>query len=169
MSNNKRKSKYWRNLDQQIADHNSIIDDKTLIEQFLIECGKYGDTAQIPDEVIETYIRREKIKMEEIEIDAKEIVIIKQYAEQSTIEASAYSKGYTEGYKRAVDYMTDTLKNKIEIKENGANSTSVDVTLGNRSTTKLCTVFIPNKFVFQHRCKNCGNPPHQHPIISNTK
>jgi hypothetical protein len=32
---------------------------QTLIEQFLIECGKYGDTAQIPDEVIEKYIKRE--------------------------------------------------------------------------------------------------------------
>ena len=87
MTNNKQKSKYWRNLDQQIADHNSIVDDKTLIEQFLIECGKYGDTAQIPDEVIETYIRREKIKMEEIELNAKEIVIIKQCAEESTSAA----------------------------------------------------------------------------------
>jgi hypothetical protein len=28
----------------------------TLIEQFIIECGNYGDTAQIPDEVIEKYI-----------------------------------------------------------------------------------------------------------------
>jgi hypothetical protein len=32
---------------------------QTLIEQFVIECGKYGDTAQIPDEVIEKYIKRE--------------------------------------------------------------------------------------------------------------
>jgi hypothetical protein len=26
---------------------------QTAVEWFLIECGKYGDTAQIPDEVIE--------------------------------------------------------------------------------------------------------------------
>lgn len=98
----KQKSKYWRNLDQQIADHNSIVDDKTLIEQFLIECGKYGDTAQIPDEVIETYIRREKIKMEEIELKAKEIVIIKQCAEESTSEdhkKEIHRKQILEAYK----------------------------------------------------------------------
>jgi hypothetical protein len=103
MTNNKQKSQYWRNLDQKIADHNSIVDDKTLIEQFLIECGKYGDTANIPDKVIETYIRREKIKMEDIESDAKEIVIIKECATESTIKASSYAEGYKEGYKRALE------------------------------------------------------------------
>lgn len=36
---------------------------KPLIEQFLIECGNYGDTAQIPDEVIEKYIKMEKHAM----------------------------------------------------------------------------------------------------------
>ena len=106
-NNNQQKSQFWRNLDQDIQDHNSIVDDKTLIEQFVIECGKYGDTGQIPDEVIETYIRREKIKMEEIELDAKESAIIKQCAEKSTSEAhkkdihrqqiiAAYEKGWEE-------------------------------------------------------------------------
>ena len=65
MKNNGLKPLFWRNLDQNIEDHNSIVDHKTLIEQFLIECGKYGDTANIPDELIETYVRREKIKIEE--------------------------------------------------------------------------------------------------------
>jgi hypothetical protein len=63
--NTEQKSAFWLMLDQDIDDHNSIVDDRTLIEQFLIECGKYGDTAHIPDEVIETYIRREKRKIEE--------------------------------------------------------------------------------------------------------
>ena len=64
-NNTEQKSAFWLMLDQDIDDHNSIVDHKTLIEQFVIECGKYGDTAQIPDEVIETYIRREKRKIEE--------------------------------------------------------------------------------------------------------
>ena len=110
MTNNKQKSQYWQNLDQNIADHNSIVDDKTLIEQFLIECGKYGDTANIPDEVIETYIRREKIKMEDIESDAKEIVIIKQCAEESTSAASSYAEGYTAGYQRALELVEWKIK-----------------------------------------------------------
>jgi hypothetical protein len=50
---------------------------QTLIEQFVIECGKYGDTAQIPNEVIERFIKLENDKMEQIELQAKEIIIIK--------------------------------------------------------------------------------------------
>ena len=50
---------------------------QTLIEKFVIECGKYGDTSQIPDEVIERFIKLENDKMEQIELDAKEIIIIK--------------------------------------------------------------------------------------------
>jgi hypothetical protein len=111
-----------------------------------------------------------KAEIEQAELDAKEIVIIKQCAEESTSEASAYSRGYTEGYKRAVDYMTDTLKNKIEIKVNGSN-TNIASTIGSSTTTttKLCAVFVPKgKYVFDNRCKNCGKEPNQHPIISNT-
>jgi len=33
---------------------------QTAVEWFLIECGKYGDTAQIPDEVIEQAKEMEK-------------------------------------------------------------------------------------------------------------
>jgi hypothetical protein len=64
-NNTEQKSAFWLMLDQDIDDHNSIVDHKTLIKQFLIECGKYVDTANIPDELIETYIRREKRKVEE--------------------------------------------------------------------------------------------------------
>lgn len=35
------------------------------IEQFIIECGKYGDTAQIPDELIEKYIAMHKEEIED--------------------------------------------------------------------------------------------------------
>jgi len=33
---------------------------QTAVEWFIIECGKYGDTAQIPDEVIEQAKEMEK-------------------------------------------------------------------------------------------------------------
>jgi hypothetical protein len=33
---------------------------QTAVEWFLIECGKYGDTAQIPDEVIDEAKEMEK-------------------------------------------------------------------------------------------------------------
>jgi hypothetical protein len=97
--------------------------------------------------------------------DAIELAIIKQCAEKSTSEASKYADGYKEGYKRACDYMTDTIKNKIEIKENGSNTFSTSATT---TTTRLCPVFVPNEFVGQHRCKNCGNERHQHTTPTNT-
>lgn len=84
------------------------------------------------------------------------------------IESLTYDDGYKEGYKRALDYIKDTIKNKIEIKENGSNSTSVGISLGTMSTTNLCTVFVPNEFVFKNRCKKCGKEANQHPIITPT-
>ena len=36
---------------------------QTAVEWFLIECGKYGDTAQIPDELIDEAKEMEKQKM----------------------------------------------------------------------------------------------------------
>jgi len=36
---------------------------QTAVERFLIECGKYGDTAQIPDELIDEAKEMEKQKM----------------------------------------------------------------------------------------------------------
>jgi hypothetical protein len=101
----------------------------TLIEQFVIECGNYGDTAQIPDEVIEKYIRKEKANIRIAELDAIDITIIKHCAEISTRRASSYADGYSEGYKRALEYMIDSIKNKISTKENEQrqqNKTSAD-------------------------------------------
>jgi hypothetical protein len=66
---------------------------QTAVEWFLIECGKYGDTAQIPDEVIK--------QAKEMEIAGKEM---------------SYADGYKEGYKRALDYMSMSIKNAIETK-----------------------------------------------------
>lgn len=58
---------------------------------------------------------------EEIRIayeEGKEIGQIEILAERSTENASTYSEGYTQGYKRALEYMTDIIKNKIKTKEN---------------------------------------------------
>jgi len=57
---------------------------QTAVEWFLIECGKYGDTAQIPDEVIEQAKEMQKQRMIEftkkfidvVNIEDKDIEII---------------------------------------------------------------------------------------------
>ena len=59
-----------------------------------------------------------KIEIQQAELDAKEIVIIKHCAEEATKNASAYSDGYKEGYKRALEYMNDIIQNKIGINSN---------------------------------------------------
>jgi hypothetical protein len=63
---------------------------QTAVEWFLIECGKYGDTAQIPDEVIE--------QAKEMEVMGKEM---------------SYAEGYAEGYKRALEMIEWYIKNYI--------------------------------------------------------
>jgi hypothetical protein len=85
----------------------------TLIEQFVIECGKYGDTAQIPDEVIEKYISKERANIRIAELDAIEITIIKHCAEEATLKASAYADGYAAGYKRAIELTKWAISNLI--------------------------------------------------------
>jgi hypothetical protein len=63
---------------------------QTAVEWFLIECGKYGDTAQIPDEVID--------EAKEMEVIGKEM---------------SYDDGYKEGYKRALEMIEWYIKNHI--------------------------------------------------------
>jgi hypothetical protein len=63
---------------------------QTAVDWFIIECGKYGDTAQIPDEVIE--------QAKEIEVMGKEM---------------SYADGYAEGYKRALEMVEWYIKNYI--------------------------------------------------------
>ena len=48
---------------------------QTAVEWFLIECGKYGDTAQIPDEVIEQAKKMEK-QQRSIELPSDEEIYI---------------------------------------------------------------------------------------------
>ena len=96
------------------------------------------------------------------EIEAAAII---SSATESTIKASSYAEGYTEGYKRAVELAKHQIT-QIEVKQVKSISTLKTTTTG---TTRLCTVFVPNEFVFQNRCKNCGNERHQHIIPTNTK
>jgi flagellar biosynthesis/type III secretory pathway protein FliH len=47
----------------------------------------------------------------EIEKDQMEAIIIKECAEQSTLEASKYAEGYKEGYNRALELIGWYIKN----------------------------------------------------------
>jgi hypothetical protein len=102
--------------------------------------------------------------------DEMEAVIIKHCAEIGTSNASAYSDGYKEGYQRALDYMADTIKNKIEIPVHGIVLGNCIGTTGTTNTTFLCTKFISDgtKGATLPRCIKCGKPQYQHPIITNT-
>ncbi len=139
----------------------------TIIELFLNEIGEYIDTSEITDSLIEKYILMERSNIELIELEAKEIVIIRQCAEEATKNASAYSEGYKEGYQRALDYMTNTIKDKIEIKENRNFFTKTGT-----NTTFLCTEFVSDQLFYKGtlpHCMRCGKPQYQHPIITNTQ
>jgi hypothetical protein len=66
---------------------------QTAVEWFLIECGKYGDTAQIPDEVIK--------QAKEMEVAGREM---------------SYDEGYAEGYKRALELIEWKIQNELKDK-----------------------------------------------------
>lgn len=147
--------------------------DKLIEHRYIkVNVTTYGDKIKYKHEILlEQALEMYHNEIEQAELDAKEIVIIKQCAIESTSEASAYSRGYTEGYKRAVDYMTDTLKNKIEIKENRNNEFKKG-TSNTTGTTFLCTEFVSDQLFYKGtlpHCMRCGKPQYQHPIISNTK
>ena len=121
------------------------------------------------DEKLEVFEEARKMHNHEIEmakIEALEIEIIKQCAEQSTSEASKYAEGYKEGYKRALEYITDTIKNKIEIKRDGSNI----FTTTTSNTAFLCTTFLSDGSMGATlpRCMKCGKTEYTHPIITNT-
>jgi hypothetical protein len=103
--------------------------------------------------------------------DEMEAEVIKQCVERSTSDASKYAEGYKEGYNRALEYITDTIKNKIEIKED-ANNEFRKGTANTTGTTFLCTEFISDQLFYKGtlpHCMRCGKPQYQHPIISNTQ
>jgi hypothetical protein len=71
---------------------------KTAVQWFLIECGKYGDTAQIPDEVIE--------QAKEMEVAGKE---------------TSYADGYTEGYNRALEMIQWYIEKQLKTNNNNGD------------------------------------------------
>jgi hypothetical protein len=96
--------------------------------------------------------------------------IIKQQAREMHKKEMSYADGYAEGYKRALDYMSDAIKEKIEIKENGRNNFERG-TANTTHTTLLCTEFVSDQLFYKGtlpHCMRCGKPQYQHPIISNT-
>jgi 1,4-alpha-glucan branching enzyme len=116
-------------------------------------------------------LKQQARKMYRDEIEAAAII---SSAEQSTKAASqkteAFAIGYDQGYKRAVDYMKETLKNKIEIKED-ANNEFRKGTANTTGTTFLCTEFVSDQLFYKGtlpHCMRCGKAQYQHPIISNT-
>jgi len=82
-------------------------------------------------------------------------------------QGKLYADGYEGGYKRALDYMTDTIKNKIEVMEN-ANNEFKKGTANTTHTTFLCTEFVSDasKGATLPRCIRCGKTQRIHPIIT---
>ena len=85
-----------------------------------ILCGKLAMKLGIPQAITFYIDHQEEIReAKEMEVMGKE---------------TSYADGYAEGYKRALDYMTDTLKNKIEIKVNERNN-NITSTIALSTTT----------------------------------
>jgi hypothetical protein len=84
-----------------------------LLEQY--SEGNFDRTTFNELMLYDTYTARKMYqeKIEQAELDAKEIVIIKQCATQSTSEASKYAEGYKEGYNRAIELTKWTISNLI--------------------------------------------------------
>lgn len=78
-----------------------------LIEQF------WNNEGMLTSKKLEKALEMEKEQTEQAELDAKEIVIIKELATQSTSEASKYAEGYKEGYNRAIELTKWTISNLI--------------------------------------------------------
>ena len=132
--------------------------------------GFYFIPARIFDDIKKIY----QAEINEAYNDGREAAIIKDCATESTSAASgvteAFAIGYDQGYKRAVDYMKETLNNKIEIKED-ANNEFRKGTANTTGTTFLCTEFVSDQLFYKGtlpHCMRCGKPQYQHPIISHT-
>lgn len=80
--------------------------------------GQYYDNeGMISLKQLERAKKIETEYIEQAELDAKEIVIIKECAERSTLDASSYAEGFTRGYNRALEYMVNSIENQIKIKQ----------------------------------------------------
>jgi hypothetical protein len=140
---------------------------QTAVELFIEELEEKGDLRETPS-----------IRNIQLNIDTSDYMELKVQAKEMEVmgKEMSYAEGYKEGYKRALDYMTDTIKNKIEVMEN-ANNEFRKGTANTTHTTFLCTQFVPlaydvdcdeSKQATLPRCMRCGKPEYQHPIITNT-
>ena len=115
MRDNNEKSDFWRMLDEDIAKHNAMSNDKKSPIQFLADKLTNGKPYTARD--LRYYFAEAeamyKDAIEQAKLDAKEIEIIKQCATQSTSNASAYSDGYSEGYKTALQLVKWKIDNEL--------------------------------------------------------
>ena len=63
-----------------------------------------------------------KEEIEQAELDAKEIVIIKHCATESTKEAAIYADGYKNGYERALQLIKWQIKHLLPTAEQSTNT-----------------------------------------------
>ena len=163
MSNNKQSSVEW--LAVRLKEKMQVWNSTKNYQEFhiVLEAGEFAKLFEQAKEM-----HQEEI--DESYRDGFEFALINECAEQSTSDASQYSEGYKEGYQRALDYMADTIKNKIEVMEN-ANNEFKKGTANTTGTTFLCTEFVSDQLFYKGtlpHCMRCGKPQYQHPIITNT-
>lgn len=102
MSNNKRISINWF-FDQLVANRIIVIDGST-----------YWDKVKTKYEILlEQALEMYHDEIEQAELDAKEIVIIKECVQQSTSDASKYADGYSQGYATALKLVKWKIDNEL--------------------------------------------------------
>jgi hypothetical protein len=134
---------------------------QTAVEWFIEELEYKGDLRETP-----------AIRNIQLNVDTSDYMELKVQAKEMEVAGKemSYADGYREGYQRAVDYMKETLKNKIEVMEN-ANNEFKKGTANTTTTTFLCTEFVSDQLFYKGtlpHCMRCGKPQYQHPIITNT-
>jgi hypothetical protein len=135
---------------------------ETPLEWFIEELEEKG----------KAYEENQVVRTINICIDVSDYMALKVQAKEMEVAGKemSYAEGYKEGYQRALDYMTNTIKNKIEVMEN-ANNEFRKGTANTTHTTLLCTEFVSDQLFYKGtlpHCVRCGKPQYQHPIISNT-
>jgi hypothetical protein len=86
---------------------------QTAVEWFIIECGKYGDTAQIPDEVIDEAKEMEEEKLNVAYGNGYEQGEMDFYKTMQG-KGNQYADGYAEGYLRALELVKFQIVEQLE-------------------------------------------------------
>lgn len=151
--------------------------DKLIEHQFIkVNVTTYGDKVKYKHEILlEQALEMYHNEIEQAELDAKEIVIIKQCAEESTSAASqkteAFPIGYEQGYNRALELSKWAISNLVPPHNENTNNEFRKGTSNTTGTTFLCTEFVSDQLFYKGtlpHCIRCGKAQYQHPIISNT-